>query len=166
MFIPCCLFLPYTQSYLLSPQCCYCFHQCTDQCYSYHYLHVHRVLFVFARTARRMRYRSCCRFTRSASRAGRAGTGTPGAPSCGGASPRTSRSCSVHCSRPSRYSRSSQCSTTGVTKPVVCVILCGMVHIKEPLLLIDNSILCGGSRFPFSLSEWFVTICLMPYNPR
>ena len=31
---------------------------------------------------------------------------------------------------------------------------CGMVHIKEPLLLIDKSSLCGGSGFPFSLSEW------------
>ena len=26
---------------------------------------------------------------------------------------------------------------------------CGMVHIKEPLLLIDKSSLCGGSGFPF-----------------
>ena len=31
--------------------------------------------------------------------------------------------------------------------------VCGMVHIKEPLLLILKSSLCGGSRFPFSLSE-------------
>ena len=42
--------------------------------------------------------------------------------------------------------------------------VCGMVHIKEPLLLIDKSSLCGGSRFPFSLSEWSLTICLTPYN--
>ena len=63
-------------------------------------------------------------------------------------------------------SRSSQCSTTGVTKVVVCVILSGMVHIKEPLLLIDKSSLCGGSGFPFSLSEWSLTICLTPYNRR
>ena len=27
--------------------------------------------------------------------------------------------------------------------------VCGMVHIKEPLLLIDKSSLCGGSGFPF-----------------
>ena len=27
-------------------------------------------------------------------------------------------------------------------------------------------ILCGGSRFPFSLSEWSLTICLTPYNRR
>ena len=26
--------------------------------------------------------------------------------------------------------------------------VCGMVHIKEPLLLIDKSSLCGGSGFP------------------
>ena len=44
------------------------------------------------------------------------------------------------------------------------VLFCGMVHIKEPLLLIDNSSLCGGSGFPFSLSEWSLTICLTPYN--
>ena len=55
--------------------------------------------------------------------------------------------------------------TTGVTKSVVCAILsCGMVHIKEPLLLIGKSSLCGGSRFPFSLSEWSLTIYLTPYN--
>ena len=66
----------------------------------------------------------------------------------------------------SAISRSNQCSTTGVTKAVVCVILSGMVHIKEPLLLIDKSSLCGGSGFPFSLSEWSLTICLTPYNRR
>ena len=44
--------------------------------------------------------------------------------------------------------------------------VCGMVHIKEPLLLIDKSSLCGGSGFPLSLSEWSLTICLMPYNHR
>ena len=37
--------------------------------------------------------------------------------------------------------------------------VCGMVHIKEPLLLIRKSSLCGGSGFPLLLSE-----CLMPYN--
>ena len=36
--------------------------------------------------------------------------------------------------------------------------VCGMVHIKEPLLLIDKSSLCGGSGFPFSLSKWSLTI--------
>ena len=48
----------------------------------------------------------------------------------------------------------------------MCYPLCGMVHIKEPLLLIDKSSLCGGSGFPFSLSEWSLTICLTPYNRR
>ena len=49
-------------------------------------------------------------------------------------------------------SRSSQCPTTGVTKAVVCVILSvGEMHIKEPLLLIGKSSLCGGSGFPLSL---------------
>ena len=46
----------------------------------------------------------------------------------------------------------------------MCYPVCGMVHIKEPLLLIDKSSLCGGSRFPFSLSEWSLIICLTPYN--
>ena len=31
-------------------------------------------------------------------------------------------------------SRSSQCSTTGVTKDVVCAVL----HLNDPLLLIEN----------------------------
>ena len=35
----------------------------------------------------------------------------------------------------------------------MCYPVCGMVHIKEPLLLIDKSSLCGSSRFPLSLSE-------------
>ena len=32
----------------------------------------------------------------------------------------------------------------------MCYPVCGMVHIKEPLLLMCS--LCGGSGFPFSLS--------------
>ena len=48
----------------------------------------------------------------------------------------------------------------------MCYPVCGMVHIKEPLLLIDKSSLCGGSGFPFSLSEWSLTICLTPCNRR
>ena len=48
----------------------------------------------------------------------------------------------------------------------MCYPVCGMVHTKEPLLLIDKSSLCGGSGFPFSLSEWSLTICLTPYNCR
>ena len=43
----------------------------------------------------------------------------------------------------------------------MCYPVCGMVHIKEPLLLI-----CGGSGFPLSLSEWSFTICLTPYNRK
>ena len=44
--------------------------------------------------------------------------------------------------------------------------VCGIMHIKEPLLLIGKSSLCGGSGFPLSLSEWSFTICLMPYNRK
>ena len=48
----------------------------------------------------------------------------------------------------------------------MCYLVCGMVHIKEPLLLIGKSSLCGGSRFPLSLSEWSFTICPMPYKHK
>ena len=48
----------------------------------------------------------------------------------------------------------------------MCYPVCGMVHIKEPLLLIGKSSLCGGSGFPISLSEWSVTICPTPYNRK
>ena len=48
----------------------------------------------------------------------------------------------------------------------MCYPVCGMMHIKEPLLLIGKSSLCGGSGFPLSLYEWSFTICLMPYNRR
>ena len=48
----------------------------------------------------------------------------------------------------------------------MCYPVCGMMHIKEPLLLIGKSSPCGGSGFPFSLSEWSLTICLTPYNRR
>ena len=48
----------------------------------------------------------------------------------------------------------------------ICYPVCRMVHIKEPLLLIKKSSPCGGSRFPLSLSEWSITICLMPYNRK
>ena len=44
--------------------------------------------------------------------------------------------------------------------------VCGMMHIKEPLLLIGNSSLCGGSGYPLSLSEWSFAICLTPYNRK
>ena len=48
----------------------------------------------------------------------------------------------------------------------MCYPVYGMVHIKEPLLLIGNSSPCGGSRFPCSLSEWSFTICPTPYNRK
>ena len=48
----------------------------------------------------------------------------------------------------------------------MCYPVSGMVHIKETLLLIDKSSLCGGIGFPFSLSEWSLTICQTPYNRR
>ena len=59
----------------------------------------------------------------------------------------------THCA----ISRSSQCSTTGIRKAVVCAMLSvqykRMVHIKEPLLHIGNISQFGSSGFPLSLSE-------------
>ena len=48
----------------------------------------------------------------------------------------------------------------------MCYRVCGIVHIKEPLLLIGKSSPCGGSGFPLSLSEWSFTVCLTPYNRK
>ena len=48
----------------------------------------------------------------------------------------------------------------------MCYPVCGMVHINEPLLLIGKSSPCGSSRFPLSLSVWYFTICLTPYNRK
>ena len=64
--------------------------------------------------------------------------------------------------------RSGQCSTAGVTKAEVCVILpfCWMMHIKEQLLLIGKSSSCGGKRFSLSLFKWSSTIRLTPYNRK
>ena len=48
----------------------------------------------------------------------------------------------------------------------MCYPVFGMVHIKEPLLLIGKSSPCGGSGFALSLSEWSFTICPTPYNRK
>ena len=49
----------------------------------------------------------------------------------------------------------------------MCYPVCGMVHIKEPLLLIEKSSpYSGGSGFPLLLFEWSFTICLTPYNRK
>ena len=54
---------------------------------------------------------------------------------------------------------SSQCSTTSVTKAMLCIILCGMWHIKDFLLLIGKSSPWNGSSgFPLSIHELFFTI--------
>ena len=44
--------------------------------------------------------------------------------------------------------------------------VCGMMLIKEPMLLIGKSSPCGDSRIPLSLPEWPFTICLTPYNHK
>ena len=48
----------------------------------------------------------------------------------------------------------------------MCYPVSGMVHIKEPLLLIGKTSQCGGSGFHLSLSEWSFTICATPYNRK
>ena len=48
----------------------------------------------------------------------------------------------------------------------MCYPVCGMVHIKERLLLIEKNSPCGGSGFPLPLSEWSFTICPTPYNRK
>ena len=41
----------------------------------------------------------------------------------------------------------------------MCYPVCGIVHIKDPFLLIEKSSRCsGGSGFLLSLSEWSFTI--------
>ena len=48
----------------------------------------------------------------------------------------------------------------------MCYVVCGMMHIKEPLLLIGKSSPCGSSGFPLSLFEWSFTICPTPCNSK
>ena len=43
----------------------------------------------------------------------------------------------------------------------MCYPVCGMVHIKEPLLLIGKS---SPDGFVVSPSEWYLTICPTLYN--
>ena len=40
----------------------------------------------------------------------------------------------------------------------------GIVHIKEPLLLIGKSSICGGSRFPLTERSFTIHVCPMLYN--
>ena len=48
-----------------------------------------------------------------------------------------------------------------------CYPVCGMVYIKETLLLMKKTIPCSGdSRFYSSLSEWSFTICPTPYKNK
>ena len=63
-------------------------------------------------------------------------------------------------------SRFSQSSRTGVTEAVVCYPVCGMIQIKELLPLIGKISPGSGSGFLLSLSDWFFTICLTPYNRK
>ena len=48
----------------------------------------------------------------------------------------------------------------------MCYPVCGMVHIKEPLLLIEKNSQCYGGRFSLALSERFFTICPTAYNRK
>ena len=53
---------------------------------------------------------------------------------------------------PLNYFSFTQCPTTGVTGHGMCYPVLGMVHIKEPFLLIGKSSSCDGSRFPLLLT--------------
>ena len=64
---------------------------------------------------------------------------------------------------PLSYYRSSQCSTTGVTNAVVCAILSGIVHIKEPFLERIALVVAAGFLL---LSELSFTICETSYNRK
>ena len=47
-------------------------------------------------------------------------------------------------------------SMTGITKPGICAILSGMVHMKEPLLLLKKSSPCSGGSVFFSVCMSYV----------
>ena len=47
----------------------------------------------------------------------------------------------------------------------MCYPVCGMVHIKEPLLLIGKIAHVATAGF-LSLSEWYFSICPMAYNSK
>ena len=47
----------------------------------------------------------------------------------------------------------------------MCYLVCGMVHIKHILLLIEKSNpYSGGNGFPRLFFEWYLTIYPTPYN--
>ena len=47
----------------------------------------------------------------------------------------------------------------------MCYPVCGMMHIKELLMLIERVAYVAAACF-LSLSEWSFTICLTPYNRK
>ena len=58
---------------------------------------------------------------------------------------------------------SSQCSMTGITKAYcMCCPVCGMVHLKDPMLLkrVGHVVVTAVS----SLTEWSITVRMLPYN--
>ena len=58
-------------------------------------------------------------------------------------------------SRSSLYSGSEQSQENWwLERRGMCYPVCGMMHIKEPLLLIGKGSLCGVSGLLLSLSEW------------
>ena len=48
----------------------------------------------------------------------------------------------------------------------MCCPVGGIVHMKDPLLVIRKNSPCGSSGFPLSLFEWSFTVCLTPYNRK
>ena len=64
-------------------------------------------------------------------------------------------------------SRSCQCSTIGITKPVVCAIL-SMGWCIYHALLLNKKVApwSGRNGHPHWLSEWSFAVCLMPNNHK
>ena len=66
---------------------------------------------------------------------------------------------------PLAASHSSEWITAGVAKSMVWTILSGIVHTKDPLLLIGNNSPCSSGRgFLLLLYEWSFMILPMPYK--
>ena len=67
---------------------------------------------------------------------------------------------------PIELSCSSQCSTAGVNKAMVCYPMYGMVHIKVPLMVIRKSspIECWERVFPRHVNGPLA--CPVPYNHK
>ena len=70
------------------------------------------------------------------------------------------------CLTPNNWERDVRSFAHGAMGRGIGLILHGVDPLSYSLLLIGKSSPCGGSRFPISLSEWSLTICLTQYNRK